>query len=164
MKWTYLLIVLLVGCGSEQSDQHSSERALAVAENHGFGYAYDEAKGDLRVRSSPLAIEYIDSIYVEVEICIGVANTPRPLVIFIENYINGVGGNASYFFSTATVIIDRNASFALTDAGDNSLRHEFIHHILSIKGEAQASRNHSSEFFRSCSNDKTFNWSDFSTL
>lgn len=158
MKWTFLLFVLLAGCGSEQSG--SDTAAQAVVTNHGYGYEHDvETQSGIRIRWNSLQVDpiVIDSAYLEAKACVQSAlsevtlNLTPPLVVFTDTLTNPEARAVAYVDTSTMIVKDEvflNGFSNLLLIKD--FKHEAVHILLRdfLNNDQQLS--HASPLFEQC--------------
>ena len=155
-----VVVISLSGCGVSTADtpdvceQRYSTSSLVVGDS---GLLLEPAQ------NMYLTFSQIENLYIEVEACMGVVET-GPTVIFtsfsecvevLGLNCEGLGGNLGQYsigprlvlMNTDEHVFDRNC---VTDR--NTLKHEFVHHLLVPLGVSIADNvNHNSPFFGLCS-------------
>lgn len=143
------LFVLLTACG------------VQIDDNHGYGYAFDEAATDgLRVRyanSAPPRIDILDKAYVDTAACMSVQVLPTgPLMIFVDDLVAKVGHDALVHLDTGTILLDslittRDWSPTATYDPTGIIKHEIVHFLLKQTGMPDDQNSaHDSPFFTVC--------------
>lgn len=138
------LAVALAGCGQGQVETIPA----APAGNHGYGYAYDGiGRSGLRIRyasttdRSLFTLDLVERDFLHVSECMAI-NAPGPLVVFVDQPINGWDGYA--FFDTGLIVIYRYPVFG----------HELVHYLLAAsRYNGYANANHQHSGFQTCGGD-----------
>lgn len=158
-NYILLFVMLLVGCGSEQSMTSSQTTATAIANNHGYGFDYDEeSDSGIRVRyfhpENPRIAE-LDEQFDRVMRCVlhyhpDYKKPGGPLIIFAllprgDNDLSfGFGADGLTYLDNGTIVVEGTLVGKFNDYMRAVLRHELAHYILLKNGfahEANAAHN-----------------------
>ncbi len=147
MKRLLIIAFLLAGCTGEGSGKDYCKAT--------YGYP-DTVFGDtgLVLEGSPavlfVSFQEMETIYTNVEMCVVNNTTPGPVVQFRSFTHAGLGGGwGVYAAATQLIVMNTDIDFNVRNCFSDrqTLKHEFVHHILYMNGQEWG---HSNDAFTRC--------------
>lgn len=151
MKYSIIALIVLVASGC--TADNSGETCDTI---HSYTEQQTDATGIILKPSEEMYVtfETVSKLYQETQACMGMT-APAPIVSYesFRQRIGALGGWGVYVASGAEVWINKDIDEYIprnchSDA--DTLRHEYVHHILHMNDMGEVSRSHSSPMFAQC--------------
>lgn len=143
-KLAILLSVALIGCSADNPSNEINSYTEPMTDAYGLTLEPSE--------EMLMSFEQVSQTYQDTMACMGMT-APAPTVAwksFSEQYIGGAWG---VYISTGDLVwINTDETVAPRNYASDSetLKHEFVHHILHENGLVEESRLHDGYFFEKC--------------
>lgn len=144
MKYLPLIFILLAGCSVDNPSNEINSYTEPMTDSYGLTLEPSE--------EMYISFETVSKLYQDTMACMGMT-APAPTVAWksFKVWLNG-GGWGVYIPTGELVWINTDETVAPRNAVSDTetLKHEYIHHILHLNGMGESSHAHASPLFAQC--------------
>jgi hypothetical protein len=144
MKYILPILLILAGCSADNSSNEINSYTEPQTDDYGLTL---EPSDEMYI-----SFETVSQLYQDTMACMGMTAT-APTVAwksFNEQYVGGAWG--IYIATGELVWINTDSTVAQRNAVSDTetLKHEYVHHILHVNGMGETSHAHASPLFEKC--------------